>query len=102
MNRILDEGKPEVEMITKENQGQVSAYLQDWYHDFANGDITVRLEALAAERVLPHLETIGGLGILVKIEGKPVGMSVAPPVNQGCWLLVWKKLIKQKKVCTSL
>ncbi|RCK79029.1 MAG: hypothetical protein OZSIB_0371 [Candidatus Ozemobacter sibiricus] len=97
VNRVQDELRPVVERMTPAHADEVQAYLDQWYAAFPATDETVKIEALAARRALPHLDRMGGLGILVRVDGRLAGVSFASPVHPGCWVVTLEKAERSYK-----
>lgn len=97
VNRVNEEESPTIELLAPHNLEEGKQFLSAWYKDFAATDDNVEIEALAAERMLPHIEEIGGLGILIRISSKVAGISVASPINRECWVVSLEKAEKSKK-----
>ena len=97
VNRVQEDHFPVVDRIDSGNTCDALKFLECWYSENQADDLSMKIEALAASRILPHLEKIGGLGILVKIDDKIEGMSVATPVNGYCWVVGIEKANKTIK-----
>jgi hypothetical protein len=97
VNRVLEEDNPVVEMLAPATVPEALAYLNSWYRDFPTPDLNMKLERLAAERLLPRLSDIGGIGILVRIAGRVAGLSVASPIHRRCWVITLEKADKSFK-----
>ncbi len=100
VNRVQQSHDPQVEKLTPENFCQAMAYLESWYAEHAEHaetDLSTRLESLAAGRALPHLEQLGGIGLIVRIGGRIEGITVASPIHDGCWIVTLEKANREIK-----
>lgn len=97
VNRLLQAEKPVVSLLTPALMERARAYLNTWYAGAAKDDLSVKLESLAAERMLPNLQKIGGMGILVELQGEIVGLSVASPIHSKCWVVTVEKANREIK-----
>jgi hypothetical protein len=97
VNRVIEDWNPGVQALTAGTIDRARDYLQHWYEDIRSEDPTLKIEALAAERLLPNLDQIGGLGILVEIEGEIAGVSVASPITRDCYVVSLEKADKDRK-----
>ncbi len=97
VNRVLEEEKPEVEFINESNLDETFQFLDAWYRAHPPGDPNMEIESLAAKRLLPFLKALSGLGILVRIQGRLVGFSIACPVHSTCWVVPLEKADRSVK-----
>lgn len=96
VNRVLQEYHPEVELLDG-NLDAAEKLLEEWYQANPSPDLSVQLEHLAAGRMLPRLREIGGLGIVVRVEGKLVGLAAASPITKDCWVITLEKADRSLK-----
>jgi len=97
VNRIHQDLSPEVEMLDGFNLIEVQRFLDSWYAEVPTDDLNLYLEGLAAKRMFPILQDIGGIGVIVRIEGKIEGISVASPIHESCWVVSVEKANKHRK-----
>ncbi|MBF0409463.1 MAG: DUF2156 domain-containing protein [Candidatus Riflebacteria bacterium] len=90
VNRLMQDERLKIQ-IFQDNVSPLFAYLEKWYAENPSEDITFRLEYLAAKRMLPLIDKIGGRIIVVTISGQIAGFSVASPVNDECWVINLEK-----------
>ncbi|MFZ2957547.1 MAG: phosphatidylglycerol lysyltransferase domain-containing protein [Candidatus Ozemobacteraceae bacterium] len=96
VNRLIQEEAPQVELLNG-NIEEAIEVLEAWYEVNPSDDQMVRIEHLTARRMLPRLKEIGGIGVLVRIEGRPVGIAVASPIHAECWVVTLEKADRQFK-----
>ncbi|MBF0545710.1 MAG: DUF2156 domain-containing protein [Candidatus Riflebacteria bacterium] len=90
VNRLMLNENLKIELL-KDSPAEILDYLEKWYSDNSSEGLTFKLEYLAAQRMLPKLNKIGGLILIVHLENKIVGFSVASPINEDCWVVNLEK-----------
>ncbi|MBF0499605.1 MAG: DUF2156 domain-containing protein [Candidatus Riflebacteria bacterium] len=96
VNRLIQEENPQIELLDG-NLSEALGVLEAWNAANPSEDLSVCLEYLAARRMLPRLAEIGGIGVLVRIGGRPAGLSVASPIHSDCWVVTLEKADRQFK-----
>jgi len=97
VNRVIEDLRPEVEILEDHHQDEILEYLVHWYSDFAGEDDNVKIENLAIARSLKSLSSMGGLGVVVRVAGKLVGFSMASPIHGECWDVTVEKTERSLK-----
>ncbi|HNW36681.1 MAG TPA: phosphatidylglycerol lysyltransferase domain-containing protein [Candidatus Ozemobacteraceae bacterium] len=97
VNRLEEEVKPVVEVYSPEHADEVLGFLGEWYKSFQNDDENVQIEAAAIRRMLPHLDKICAKAILVRVEGRIAGFTLASPIHRNCWVVSIEKADRHVK-----
>jgi len=97
VNRLEEEVKPVVEVYSPACADEVLGFLDEWYKSFPNDDENVRIESAAIRRMLPNLDKICALGLLVRVEGRVAGFTLASPIHQNCWVVSIEKADRHVK-----
>ncbi|MBI3039364.1 DUF2156 domain-containing protein [bacterium] len=91
VNRIILEENPSVEVFEEKHINEVNYFLSEWYESFPAKTEALELESLAVGRMLPNLTLSGGVGLMVRVQSKLVGLTLASPIQNDCWLVPIEK-----------
>lgn len=97
VNRLEEDVKPQVEIYAPERSAEVTTFLEEWYRGFQIDDENVRIEAAAVRRMLPQLEQICAIGLIVRVEGRIAGFTIASPIHSNCWVVTLEKADRHVK-----
>lgn len=97
VNRVQHELAPTVRPSTPADRAAIIAFLDQWYTDFGEHSEGFALERLATLRMLPQIDSIGGLCLMVEVENRLVGISLAAPLTTDTWVVHLEKAVSEIK-----